>query len=473
MISAQPAAQSASELNKPLFHIKAIAVAVTLIGSAATAQSTVDLTIDDAATIARRALFAGDAEVALTLANAILAEQPDNRDALMIVATAAPQAGDPEAGWRAGARAWRLSQTDPQKYEAARVTALAAANAEWFTLSTIWLRLALLDAPNDTERERTITDARTVQRRNPWTNSASFSIVPSNNVNSGSSDDNDGGGGTFSEDAQALSGFRTSLSLGTQYRILETPTSRTTIGAKLQSSRVSLDDDGAPNTFDTDGTPTSFIDNANFATDYLELSLNHLYALENGTVNFGIANGRFDFGGERYYGFRRIDLARRLQLTDEIGLQLFARRELQDYESIGIVETRRSTLSTSLSYRRENGDRITGTLTHLRSTSPNANFEFDEWALQGAYTWSDPFGPVTLSLNAGIKEAVYSEYVQLGVVTGREDTTFTYGANLGFPDVEFAGFVPGIAITGSVAESDVTRFQRNTFAVGFTLSSSF
>ena len=95
-------------------------------GAAANAQTTVDIPISEARNIATQALVAGDAALAMQVAQVILTQAPDDRAALIVVAAAAPQLGDAEAGRRAGARAWTVSQTDAQKYEAARLTALAA-----------------------------------------------------------------------------------------------------------------------------------------------------------------------------------------------------------------------------------------------------------------------------------------------------------------------------------------------------------
>ena len=143
-------------------------LAAGLWASAASAQSTVDIPIDQATNIAAQAVIAGDTALALQIAEAVLQAQPDNRDALVVLAAAAPRVGRATDGRRAGARAWWLSETDLQRYEAARLTALAAANEERFSLASLWLRLALIDAPNEAERTRTINDARPVTARNPW-----------------------------------------------------------------------------------------------------------------------------------------------------------------------------------------------------------------------------------------------------------------------------------------------------------------
>ncbi|WP_411642657.1 surface lipoprotein assembly modifier [Loktanella agnita] len=431
------------------------------------AQTSVDIPVADARVIATRALMAGDLELALQIARVLLARDPDDRVALVVLAAAAPRLDDPAEGRRAGVRAWRLSETDAQKYEAARLTALAAAAEERFTLATFWLRRALTVTPNDAEQERTLQDARAVTRRNPWSTNLIFSLVPSNNVNGGASED-ETGSLSLSRDAQALAGVRATLGFSTAYRLHETRTDRSSVSLRYQLSRVALEDAGEPRAEGSDDK----IRNEDFATDYFALSFDHMHAFENGTLGVNLSFGSFAYGLEPHYDFKRIGLSRALSLSDATTLQLSVQREIQDYESTGIRETRRTTLGTALAYRRENGDRITGSLSRLRSDSFSNNHTFEEWTLQGSYSWSQPIGPISLSINAGLKYADYPEYFFFGDI-GREDKTFLYGANIGLPDVSYAGFSPMLQLSGNIAESTVNRFTRDGFSMGFVLNSTF
>ena len=120
---------------------------IALFGAVAEAQTTVELTLDDARTLAMRALLAGEDGAATQIANGLLQANPNDRAALIIMAAAAPRQGNPVEGRKAGARAWRLSQTDTEKYEAARLTALAAASEERYTLADMARdSMAVLDA---------------------------------------------------------------------------------------------------------------------------------------------------------------------------------------------------------------------------------------------------------------------------------------------------------------------------------------
>ncbi len=428
----------------------------------------IEVSLDDARQLAVRAMSAGEFALAMELTDKFLEVDPDDRTALIVRAVVAPQVGDPETGWRAGARAWRLSVTDDQQYEAARVTALAAANGEWFTLSSIWLRVALLDAPNEQERNRTIADARVVDRRNPWSPSIGLSIVPSSNVNGGSNEEETSTGGTLSESAQALAGVRTSLNLRTAYRFDISPRTRVTASARYQPSWVWLEREGEE---DIGGT----LRGSDFGSSLSEASVTFLQAVENGIWQTAIATGQFDFGGAPYYAYNRLSLARVFNPTDTVRVQLSANREFQNYVSASIDEVRRGILDAGLTYTLASGNRVGGGVTYLSSdSSVSANQTYEEQSLRLSYQWAEPIGPVTLAVNAAVKWADYQRYFEIFEVEGgREDTTYTLGANVGFPDIEVAGFVPGLAITASTADSNITRFQRDTFSVGFTLSSSF
>jgi hypothetical protein len=391
------------------------------------------------------------------------------------MAAAAPQIGDFDAGRRAGARAWRVSQTDAQKYEAARLTALAAANAERFTLSTIWLRRALTVAPTDTEFERTITDARAISRRNPWSTSLSFSIVPSNNVNGGADDDTltangTATGGTLSDDALALAGIRASLGFRTQYRLHATPTNRTTVGLQFNTTRVLLED-GAP------------LPDAAFSTDTTLIDLTHERALPKGVISVTAAASVSNYATGKEdepdvetnkYDIVRIGMQYRLPLNAQSEIGFGVRSEQLTYEAGNIGEVDRVNLSASYVRRTESGNSWRAAIRYTDSNSASANYVSETVTLQGNYNWQDPIGPVTLSVGAGITWADYSDYsLPLLVTDGRQDTTLFYNINMRFADLSYAGFTPGVSVNHSFAESNVSRFTRETLSVGFTLTSQF
>lgn len=451
-----------------------LAFALALFGAGAAAQTTVDLSIDQARSIATQALLSDDPALALQIAEAILSQNPDDRASLVIVAAAAPRVGDPQRGREAGARAWRVAATDTQKYEAARLTALAAANEERFTLATFWLRRALTVAPNEEERARTLNDARAVTRLNPWSTQLSFSLVPSSNVNGGAEDASSTAPGnptgTLSEDALALSGWRASLNFGAQYRLQEAQTSRTTVGLQYQTARVWITDD------------TRVPDEA-FNTNYYDLSLRHDRALENGTLSFRASRGLYEYRDldlraqttdYEKYDIWRLSVDRRFALNERTLLSFSANREWLSYLATGIGDVDRVLLSGGTSYRLDSGDRISATITLVDNDGDSVNFTSQEQTLSVGYAFAEPLGPISLSLGGGLKWSDYPEYRLLNTVTGgRQDTTVFANANIGFPDISYAGFTPGLRLDVSRTQSNVSRFDRTTFSAGLTISSQF
>lgn len=455
-----------------LFQV--VAVALALCGTAVGAQDRVDVPIDQAGGIAAQALIAGETALALQIAEAVLAQRPDDRTALVVVAAAAPRLGDPAKGRRAGVRAWAVSQTDAQKFEAARLTALAAANEERFTLSTFWLRRALTVAPSEAASAQTLRDARAVSRRNPWSTQLSFSLVPSSNLNGGAEDETSTAPGnptgTLSEDALALAGWRASLSFGTQYRVQEAQRSRTLVGFQYQAARVRI-------TEDTD------IPDESLRTDYYELSLRHDRALQNGSLSLRASRGLYEYRDldlsalttdYESYDIWRLGIDRNVPLNDRTTLSLSAQREWLEYLSPGIGEVDRIILRTGLSYRLDSGDRISGSVSLVNSDGDSVNFTSEEMTLSGAYSWAEPFGPITLTLGGGVKWSDYPDYRLLIPVTGgRQDTAVFANANFGFPDLSYAGFTPGLRIDATRTDSNVSRFDRTTWSAGLTIRSQF
>ncbi|SFS15131.1 hypothetical protein [Yoonia litorea] len=456
--------------------IKTITAAAcfTAVAASAFAQDTVDIPIDQAGAVATQALLAGETAVAAQIAEAVLTQRPDDRAALVVVAAAAPRLNNPERGIETGARAWRLSDTPLQRYEAARLTALAAAEAERFTTAAFWLRLALLSAPYDAERARTIADGRQVSQRNPLQVQLSFSLAPSTNVNGGAETDISSAPGNpdgrLSDDALALAGWRASLGFGANYRVQQNETSRTTVGFSLQASRVRLTDD------------TSVPDEA-FDTNSIEARLRHERLFADGLLGISLSRGQFDYRdldlAAETTDFEKYDATRlfvdyRYPVSDRTTVDVFAGRELLRYDATGIGEVKRTILGSSVSYRLESGDRISTTYRFVGSDGDNGNYTSDDHSLSVSYGFAEPFGDVTVALGGGVRWADYPEYRLLNPVTGgRQDETVFANVNLGFPEASIAGFIPGIRIDANRTDSNVSRFDRESLGASLTITSSF
>jgi hypothetical protein len=213
------------------------------------------------------------------------------------------------------------------------------------------------------------------------------------------------------------------------------------------------------------------------------MTLRHERALENGTVAGQVSRGTYEYrdldlgsGTTAYdkYDVTRFRLDRSLSLSDDAFLSLSAGRELLSYQSAGIGEVERRNLSANVSYRLESNDRVGLSYRFTDSAGDNVNYTSNEHTISASYAWAEPLGPLSLSVGAGYKWTDYPNYRLLTPVTGgRQDETVFANMNIGFPDVSYAGFSPGLRIDASTADSNVSRFDRSTLSVGFTLNSSF
>ncbi len=459
-----------------VLNFKVFAVVFALAGSGLAAQQSVNVPLDQASSVAAQALVAGDAALALQIAEAVLVQRPDDRTALIVIAAAAPRLGDAARGRAAGARAFAVSQSDAQKYEAARLTALAAANDQRYTLATFWLRRALTVAPNEQERNRTLNDARGVTRLNPWSTNLSFSLAPSNNVNGGAEDEASTAPGnptgTLSADAQAIAGWRAVLAFNTSYRLHQSRESRTTVGAQYRATRVRITDD-------------IDIPDETFTTDYYELSLRHERALENGTLTLRAARALYSYRdldgpsgaqvlNDEQYDIWRLGIDRRVPLNAQTALSFSVGREWQEYQNRGIGEVNRVTLGTGFVHQLASRDRIGGNITLVDSKGDSVNYTSQDLTLSGNYRWAEPMGPITLGLGGGFRWSDYPDYNLLFAVTGgRQDRTVFANADIGFPEISYAGFTPGLRIDASRTDSNVSRFDRTSFSASLTISSQF
>ena len=138
----------------------------------------------DLRTSAREALQDGDFARADALSTLLINSRPDDADALLIRAAAARGMGRPEDWSEASVTAYRVADTDFQRFDAAMLAAQAAAAREQFMRAQIWLRRADQYAPA-AARNAVALAYRQVAARNPMSVQLSFGFTPSDNVNNG------------------------------------------------------------------------------------------------------------------------------------------------------------------------------------------------------------------------------------------------------------------------------------------------
>lgn len=477
----------------------ATAVFMFLAGSAL-AETSIDLPIPEARALATQAALGGEPETARRIAAALLQADPNDRAALLVLAAVEPQLGRPTQGRLAGARAYAVSVTNAEKYEAARLTALAAANEGRFTLAQWWLRRALTVAPTPADAAQTMTDARGLRNLNPWSSNVALSFAPSDNVNGGSESQVytiDGlpsgplGPGALSADAQALSGWAGILDLSTSYRLNASPTYQTTVTARAYGRGVLLSQDAqaALNAEQSDAKASDF------STALLEFGLRHDRAATNGTYGFELTVGQVWSQTEFDYSFLRLGANRRFPIGERTQLSFAASAERRWNDSYDPEQWRRNiqgswsrtgangnVLSATLSYSNvlalavpkvgtiEIGQETYGFIYYQANTNDNAV----STTVQVRYQLAKPVGPAQLDFSIGLQEQHFRDYVFVQVVPGgREDLRVFASVNAFFPDYSYAGFAPVVTLSASRTDSNVSRFDTNDLSLSFTFRSTF
>ncbi|MEM1237374.1 MAG: tetratricopeptide repeat protein, partial [Pseudomonadota bacterium] len=209
---------------------------------------TVDIPTAQVEATARAALDIGDAPTAYELAQAIVAEQPDNLAAQLILARAALRLGRPEEARDAAKTVWRQTRAVDLRYAAARLAAAASVELGQAGASKRWLSRSIALAPTPAARAQLRTDYAVVRNAAPTQANFSFTLYPSDNVNGGATNaffvvDGVPFVGNLSGSAQALSGYEARLNYSLSHRVLLTDRARTSLTFSLNTRDVWLSDE--------------------------------------------------------------------------------------------------------------------------------------------------------------------------------------------------------------------------------------
>jgi hypothetical protein len=448
----------------------------TVAAPAPAAARELTLTLDESRLLAQRALIRGDFLLARQLAEVLLRADADDRAALMIVAATEPALGRPQAGFRAGRRAFRLSDSAVARYRAARLTARAAFAAGWFGRAEFWLRRAAIHAGSQADKARTARDYRIVRAKNPLSVDLRFSVAHSENVNGGSSaslstvDGLPDVVGSFSGAARALSGTVGWVEADLGYTLSESARRRTRIAALVYLRGVTLSQEARDLAPEAQGS--------DFAAQVYELNAEHRRLLGAGRdeLSMTAALGQEFFGGDLSSRYARLGfgLQHRLDERHLIGLDLSA--EASRLGNSG--DDDRMLLRLTASDARIFGDGSRLDL-KLRASHTASDRDIDRgygFEAQASYRLGRPVGPLRLAVTLGAGYARFPQF-NIGEVIfppgGRSDRSLYGSVDLTWDGFGYAGFVPVLSLTASHADSNVSRFDRDDLALQIGWRSAF
>jgi hypothetical protein len=416
-------------------------------------------------------LQTGDVVSALAVANEIVFENPNDSRALVLLGRTQIAANRPDLARATARRAWWVSRRMPDlQFDAARLGARAAADQQRFGAARIWLRLAADVASNPARRVAIAESMAAVRQMDPSSMQLSFAIIPSSNINGGSSADILIVDGietplALSGDARALSGLEARIDIAKSWRLSQDVGGTTLLGFRVSGAGFRLSKTAREQAPDVTG--------ADFATATAELSLSRVISQPTHQLRYRGTLGRAWHGGSPESVRLRFDVGLVNSISPSLSSELQALIEGRVADGTQTTSTAAS-FSGTLNWKFRTSELATAlTLTHVNAPE-KPNDEYQGAALSFTYA-PDPQARIiepTITLTSSV---THFDTVLNNVFgnRGRTDLRLAIDVELELPRAERFGFVPAIAISGSRTWSNVSRFDGNEVALSFRFASSF
>lgn len=454
--------------------VAAALVAAAVIGTAIAGHAQVSLNAEDLREAAMSAIQAGDPATARRYAEALIARDPDDRNAYLILARAARDMGDTAPARAAARKSWQLAETDAQKYSAALITAQVLSSEGKRTRAQLWLRRAGQYAPSDLLRARAKRDFRYVQQQNPWSTNFTFTLAPNSNINNGSARDRSRLNYAISEllfgedvefeltdQAQAIAGVEIGGSMRTRYRFHQTPT--TAHDAKLSLSYRTF--------YITDDLTDDTIKGSDFAFGTLAAGYGFrtLNLDKKGEFALDVEGGQTWYSGARYASYLRLQGQQTWQTSTQTKFRFGADVERQWGQATTDID--RFGLSASVTHGFASGNSGYLGLFVTETTSPEVRSEYTEVTLRTGVAFKKPVMGAAVQLGLGASWRDYD--VSRDDPDGRQDKRIFADLSATFQDVDYYGFNPIVTLSASSTDSNVGLYDVNRMGLNIGIRSSF
>lgn len=413
-------------------------------------------------------------DIALAFAAALIRADPKDPFAHYLQAQALRKLKRLPEAQTAARTAFRQGESREQRFQAARLTALVAYDRQRFGAAQWWLRRAAQAAPEAERRARSIAEFGAVRAQNPLAIDLRFSLVPSDNVNNGSSGafntiDGVPYVGTLSPDAQALSGVIAEVGGTLTYRLRQSGSSATFLGAKANIRAVALSP-AAKAQLGTTPAP-------DLGSQRLELSLSHRIAPEGSParLTFAATLGRLWQTGVEPQDLRRLTASYTRTLAPrtllDFGLSLEQRERTEGRPRGDGVYS----FQLTATHRLPKAGLLTGALFLSRYDTPLDGRSSTTLGARIAFAPAQDLGPARLSLNFGLQRAEFNGYALAGILVpgGRADTMGYGELQVWFPKMQYMGFAPELSLRHQTTGSNVSRFETSETSVTLGIRSTF
>jgi hypothetical protein len=434
------------------------------------AEEPLVLTPDSMLAVGEQALAAGQPDVALRFADALLARNPGDNRALLFRAQVRRALGD-IAGSKADGRAvWGQAASDDERFAAAMIMAQTLSTNGQRTAAQWWLRRAAQNAPSDAAYATARRDFAYVRSRNPVTLQFALSATPSSNVNGGSAADRFNFYGfevDISRDGQALSGVEATLGFDAAYRFGRSDTGNWEATFGVENRTVVLSSQAQAEAPNAKGS--------NYAFASVQLGLGRKGKIAGDvpiSYAFGATAAHNWYGGANLSDTLRLEASVERPLGTAMALSFGAGAERQWRRDSASRSADILTLRFGGMRALANEDRLNLMLTGSRTIATNAETESNGLSLRLGW---DKAAPVWqgVSVNAGLTLGM-RDYARSRYVTGgRHDKTVGLDVSLVFTEIEYLGFTPSLDLRASRTDSNVGLFQSDDLGVSLGIRSAF
>lgn len=440
-------------------------IAAALLASAAAAQVT--LSPADTQAVGSRALVTGRPDLALQIADALLARDPTDPAALILKSQSSRMLGHNEAAVEAGKAAWQHADGREMRFDAALATAQAKSSNGQRLAAQFWLRRAAQSAPSDRHKALAVRDLRYVRSKTPVVLRFDLSVNPSSNINNGSRADSfEAGGFVFelADESRALSGQEFSATANVTWRKRLSTQTLATLGVETEFRRYRFSDEAKA------AAPS--IDGDDFAYTKLEGQLGLIHRPDGviSKVALNFAGGHSWYGGDPYTRYVKGQIAGTIPLgdADQVTLTLYGDQQKRiDREAFS---TNKAGVSASWLHTFPNRDRVRFSVGRARVDSQTQDLRYDARELGIDYFIGRPVFGINLSLHADWEQR---DYDGLRFGAAREDTIQSLGLFLFLAEQQFYGFAPTIELSLDRTDSTIGLFESENLGMSLGLKSAF
>ncbi len=431
------------------------------------APQSFELDVAQARALAQQAALQGNLPLADTLSSALLVQNPDDPQALLVRAVIARRVGQLNVAHEAAVQAYHNSDNPALRFDAAMLAADTQARREKFTSAQIWLRRADQVAP-DAPRQQLVARAyQQVSRRNPLRVQLRFSARPSNNVNNGAETiEIDIGGLPFFLDpsGQQLGGFEASAGVSLGYRLSESETHITEALGEFFYRNIWLSSDAKAKAPGATGS--------DFDYGVLIGGVRHQRLIwpEIGISRITGLAGHSWYGGDALARWGELQLGQTVEQGDNRRLNFGTTLRTEKRLDNDINSANSLALSAEASRPAASGGRyaIGGAIKNVWSDSATVDHFSAKLFASRSF---DRIGPVRPSLRASVEQRNYHKFST--APDGRKDLSVSFGVDIVWPEVSYYGFQPQLSLLARRTMSDVDIYDRNEYSIGLTAVSRF